>query len=312
MGQYNYLNNNDMRIDKKYNDIFDFGDEFSKYNKKAKTIESILNQAITELDGLDDTNKDKVIRELQNILSQYKTISKESINDIISKIKNLISKLNSKSSDLAKAELEEIQRKCDESNKYITEDGIKLTLYSDDYLIEELKKLQLKVEKMLEDKNNRDKGEEFLMQIDLLISSFTSGNLFTMLNQLKTLGNLTDNIYQNYNNLSFSYQSEILKKLIQYITLMVGNHSLYSVYTLGIIEDYDKQYSDKIKLNQNIVTLLISELESELRELELPEKVKGKYADTIINKNTMNSIPYLLSLSSVYSEYFNYTNRKQK
>ena len=298
-----------MRIDKKYNDIFDFGDEFSKYNKKAKTIESILNQAITELNGLDDTNKDKVIRELQNILSQYKAISKESINDIISKIKNLISKLNSKSSDLAKAELEEIQRKCDESNKYITEDGIKLTLYSDDYLIEELKKLQLKVEKMLEDKNNRDKGEEFLMQIDLLISSFKSGNLAVMLNQLNTFGNLTDNIYQNYNNLSFSYQSEILKKLIQYITLMVGE---YSIYKLFIIRDYNEQYSEKIKLNKDIVALLISELESELRELELPEEVKGKYADTIINKNTMNSIPYLLSLSSVYSEYFNYTNKKQK
>ena len=297
MGQYNYLNNNDVRIDKKYNDIFDFGDEFSKYNKKAKTIESILNQAITELNGLDDTNKDKVIRELQNILSQYKAISKESINDIISKIKNLISKLNSKSSDLAKAELEEIQRKCDESNKYITEDGIKLTLYSDDYLIEELKKLQLKVEKMLEDKNNRDKGEEFLMQIDLLISSFKSGNLAVMLNQLNTLGNLTDNIYQNYNNLSFSYQSEILKKLIQYITLMVGE---YSIYKLFIIRDYNEQYSEKIKLNKDIVALLISELESELRELELPEEVKGKYADTIINKNTMNSIPYLLSLSSKF------------
>lgn len=55
---------------------------------------------------------------------------------------------------------------------------------------------------------------------------------------------------------------------------MVGNHSIYSVYTLGIIENYDKQYSDKIKLNENIVTLLISELENELRELELPEKVK--------------------------------------
>lgn len=298
-----------MRIDKKYNDIFDFGDEFSKYNKKAKTIESILNQAITELNGLDDTNKDKVIRELQNILSQYKAISKESVNDIISKIKNLISKLNSKSSDLAKAELEEIQRKCDESNKYITEDGIKLTLYSDDHLIEELKKLQLKVEKMLEDKNNRDKGEEFLMQIDLLISSFKSGNLAVMLNQLNTLGNLTDNIYQNYNNLSFSYQSEILKKLIQYITLMVGE---YSIYKLFIIRDYNEQYSEKIKLNKDIVALLISELESELCELELPEEVKGKYADTIINKNTMNSIPYLLSLSSVYSEYFNYTNKKQK
>ena len=61
MGQYNYLNNNDVRIDKKYNDIFDFGDEFSKYNKKAKTIESILNQAIIELNGLDDENKDKII-----------------------------------------------------------------------------------------------------------------------------------------------------------------------------------------------------------------------------------------------------------
>ncbi len=210
---------------------------------------------------------------------------------------------------MAKAELEEIQRKCDESNKYITEDGIKLTLYSDDYLIEELKKLQLKVEKMLEDKNNRDKGEEFLMQIDLLISSFKSGNLAVMLNQLNTLGNLTDNIYQNYNNLSFSYQSEILKKLIQYITLMVGE---YSIYKLFIIRDYNEQYSEKIKLNKDIVALLISELESELRELELPEEVKGKYADTIINKNTMNSIPYLLSLSSVYSEYFNYTNKKQK
>lgn len=309
MGQYNYLNNNDMKIDKKYNDIFDFGDEFSKYNKKAKTIESILNQAITELDGVDDTNKDKVIRELQNILSQYKGSSKESINDIISKIKILTSKLNSKSSNLVKAELEEIQRKCDESNKFVTEDGIKLTLYSEDYLIGELKKLQLKVEKMLEDKNNSDKGEEFLMQIDLLISSFASGNLAVMLNQLKTLGNLTDNIYQNYNNLSFSYQSEILKKLIQYITLMVGEYSIYKSF---IIRDYNEQYSEKIKLNKDIVALLISELESELRELELPEKVKGKYANTVINKNTMDSFPYLLSLSSVYSEYFDYTNRKQK
>lgn len=72
MGQYNYLNNNDIRIDKKYNDIFDFGDEFSKYNKKTKTIESILNQAILELNGLDDENKDKIIEKLQNILSQYK------------------------------------------------------------------------------------------------------------------------------------------------------------------------------------------------------------------------------------------------
>lgn len=309
MGQYNYLNNNDIRIDKKYNDIFDFGDEFSKYNKKAKTIESILNQAIIELNGLDDENKDKIIEKLQNILSQYKGSSKESIDDIISKIKILTSKLNSKSSNLVKAELEEIQRKCDESNKYTTEDGIRLTLYSEDYLIGELKKLQLKVEKMLEDKNNSDKGEEFLMQIDLLISSFASGNLAIMLDQFKTLENLIDNIYQNYNNLSFSYQSEILKKLIQYITLMVGNHS---IYTLNIIENYDKQYSDKIKLNSNIVTLLISELESELHELELPEEVKGKYANAIINKNNMNSIPYLLALSSVYSEYFDYTNRKQK
>ena len=282
-------------------------------NSQDKNIESVLKQAITELDGLSDANKDTVIEELQNILSQYKGNSnKEGINDIISKIKILISKLNSKSSNLVKAELEEIQRKFDESNKFVTEDGIRLTLYNEDYLIEELKRLQLKVEKMLEDKNNSDKGEEFLVQIDLLISSFASGNLSTMLNQLKTLGNLTDNIYQNYNNLSFSYQSEILKKLIQYITLMVGNHSIYSIYTIGIIEDYDKKYSDKIKLNENIVTLLISELESELRELELPEEVKGKYANAIINKNNMNSIPYLLSLSSVYSEYFDYKNRKQK
>ena len=210
---------------------------------------------------------------------------------------------------MVKTELEEIQRKCDEANKYTTEDGIRLTLYSEDYLIGELKKLQLKVEKMLEDKNNSDKGEEFLMQIDLLISSFASGNLAIMLDQFKTLENLIDNIYQNYNNLSFSYQSEILKKLIQYITLMVGE---YSIYTTNIIRDYDKQYSDKIKLNKNILTLLINELESELRELELPEKAKGKYANAIVNKSTMNSIPYLLSLSSVYSEYFNYTNRKQK
>lgn len=310
MGQYNYLNNNDIRIDKKYNDIFDFGDEFSGYNKKTNTIESILNQAIIELNGLDDENKDKIIEKLQNILSQYKGNSnKESINDSISKIRILINKLNSKSSNLVKTELEEIQRKCDEANKYTTEDGIRLTLYSEDYLIGELKKLQLKVEKMLEDKNNSDKGEEFLMQIDLLISSFASGNLAIMLDQFKTLENLIDNIYQNYNNLSFSYQSEILKKLIQYITLMVGE---YSIYTTNIIRDYDKQYSDKIKLNKNILTLLINELESELRELELPEKVKGKYANAIINKSTMNSIPYLLSLSSVYSEYFNYTNRKQK
>lgn len=50
---------------------------------------------------------------------------------------------------MVKTELEEIQRKCDESNKYTTEDGIRLTLYSEDYLIGELKKLQLKVEKML-------------------------------------------------------------------------------------------------------------------------------------------------------------------
>lgn len=310
MGQYNYLNNNDIRIDKKYNDIFDFGDEFSGYNKKTNTIESILNQAIIELNGLDDENKDKIIEKLQNILSQYKGNSnKESINDSISKIRILINKLNSKSSNLVKTELEEIQRKCDEANKYTTEDGIRLTLYSEDYLIGELKKLQLKVEKMLEDKNNSDKGEEFLMQIDLLISSFASGNLAIMLDQFKTLENLIDNIYQNYNNLSFSYQSEILKKLIQYITLMVGE---YSIYTTNIIRDYDKQYSDKIKFNKNILTLLINELESELRELELPEKVKGKYANAIINKSTMNSIPYLLSLSSVYSEYFNYTNRKQK
>ena len=311
MGQYNYLNNNDMRIDKKYDDIFTFGDEFSSYNKKTKTIESILNQAITEIDGLDDKDKNKVIRELQNILSQYKDNSnKESIDDIISKIKILISKLNSKSSNLVKEELEEIQRKCDESNKFVTEDGIRLTLYSEDYLTEELKKLQLKVEKMLEDKTNSDKGEEFLMQIELLISSFTSGNLAVMLDQLKTLGNLTDNIYQNYNNLSFSYKSIILKKLIQYITLIVGNH--YSFYTLNIIKNYDNQYNDKIKFNKNIVDLLINELESTLRELELPEKVKGKYVNAIINKNNMNSFPYLLSLSSVYSEYFNYTNRKQK
>lgn len=310
MGQYNYLNNNDIRIDKKYNDIFDFGDEFSGYNKKTNTIESILNQAIIELNGLDDENKDKIIEKLQNILSQYKGNSnKESINDSISKIRILINKLNSKSSNLVKTELEEIQRKCDEANKYTTEDGIRLTLYSEDYLIGELKKLQLKVEKMLEDKNNSDKGEEFLMQIDLLISSFASGNLAIMLDQFKNLENLIDNIYQNYNNLSFSYQSEILKKLIQYITLMVGE---YSIYTTNIIRDYDKQYSDKIKFNKNILTLLINELESELRELELPEKVKGKYANAIINKSTMNSIPYLLSLSSVYSEYFNYTNRKQK
>lgn len=310
MGQYNYLNNNDIRIDKKYNDIFDFGDEFSGYNKKTNTIESILNQAIIELNGLDDENKDKIIEKLQNILSQYKGNSnKESINDSIYKIRILINKLNSKSSNLVKTELEEIQRKCDEANKYTTEDGIRLTLYSEDYLIGELKKLQLKVEKMLEDKNNSDKGEEFLMQIDLLISSFASGNLAIMLDQFKTLENLIDNIYQNYNNLSFSYQSEILKKLIQYITLMVGE---YSIYTTNIIRDYDKQYSDKIKLNKNILTLLINELESELRELELPEKAKGKYANAIINKSTMNSIPYLLSLSSVYSEYFNYTNRKQK
>lgn len=310
MGQYNYLNNNDIRIDKKYNDIFDFGDEFSGYNKKTNTIESILNQAIIELNGLDDENKDKIIEKLQNILSQYKGNSnKESINDSISKIRILINKLNSKSSNLVKTELEEIQRKCDEANKYTTEDGIRLTLYSEDYLIGELKKLQLKVEKMLEDKNNSDKGEEFLMQIDSLISSFASGNLAIMLDQFKNLENLIDNIYQNYNNLSFSYQSEILKKLIQYITLMVGE---YSIYTTNIIRDYDKQYSDKIKFNKNILTLLINELESELRELELPEKVKGKYANAIINKSTMNSIPYLLSLSSVYSEYFNYTNRKQK
>ena len=310
MGQYNYLNNNDIRIDKKYNDIFDFGDEFSGYNKKTNTIESILNQAIIELNGLDDENKDKIIEKLQNILSQYKGNSnKESINDIISKIRILINKLNSKSSNLVKTELEEIQRKCDEANKYTTEDGIRLTLYSEDYLIGELKKLQLKVEKMLEDKNNSDKGEEFLMQIDLLISSFASGNLAIMLDQFKTLENLIDNIYQNYNNLSFSYQSEILKKLIQYITLMVGE---YSIYTTNIIRDYDKQYSDKIKFNKNILTLLINELESELRELELHEKAKGRYANTIINKNTMNSIPYLLSLSSVYSEYFEYTNKKQK
>lgn len=38
MGQYNYLNNNDIRIDKKYNDIFDFGDEFSGYNKKKQIL----------------------------------------------------------------------------------------------------------------------------------------------------------------------------------------------------------------------------------------------------------------------------------
>lgn len=175
-------------------------------NLQDKNIESVLKQAIIELNGLDDANKYKVIEALKGVLTQYKiNETKGSINDFISKIKILISKLNSKSSNLVKAELEEILRKCDESNKFATEDGIRLTLYSEDYLIGELKRLQLKVEKMLEDKNNSDKGEEFLMQIDLLISSFASGNLATMLNQLNTLGNLTNNIYQNYNNLSFSY-----------------------------------------------------------------------------------------------------------
>ena len=175
-------------------------------NLQDKNIESVLKQAIIELNGLDDANKYKVIEALKGVLTQYKiNETKGSINDFISKIKILISKLNSKSSNLVKAELEEILRKCDESNKFATEDGIRLTLYSEDYLIGELKRLQLKVEKMLEDKNNSDKGEEFLIQIDLLISSFASGNLATMLNQLNTLGNLTNNIYQNYNNLSFSY-----------------------------------------------------------------------------------------------------------
>ena len=182
--------------------------EVNKVDKKEQNaIESILNQAIEKITWLDDSNKYKVISGLQNILSQYKGNSnKESINDIMSRIKILISKLDSKSSNLVKAELEEIQRKCDESNKYVTEDGIKLTLYNEDYLIEELKKLEDKVEKLLDDKINSNRAEEILTKIDLLISSFTSGNLDTMLNQFKTLGILTDNIYQNYNNLSFSYQ----------------------------------------------------------------------------------------------------------